>query len=78
MRYFTRAAVQGAALGAMVALSGCAGLTEASNRPDAPYQVAGPVVRRPVTPAVTLSYDCDGAVSGFVNSCDGFARALYP
>ena len=78
MRYFTRAAVQAAAVGAMVAVAGCAGQMEASAGPDAPYQVAGTVVKQPASAAATLYQGCNGGASGFVYSCDGFPRAYYP
>lgn len=77
MSNFRYAAVRAAALGAMVAVSGCAGLTNASAGADAPYQVAGPAVKQSSTP-VNSYLACNGGVSGFVYSCDGFPRNEFP
>ncbi len=70
----TRASVRALTLAAMVGVSGCAGLSDASTpSANAPYQVAGQAQNR-ATAHVRSDYYCDGGQSGFVDSCSPFAR----
>ena len=62
------------ALAAGASLSGCAGISDFGGA-SAPYQVAGPVV---ANSHAHFDQDCAGNVTGFVDSCSGFARYNGP
>ena len=63
------------ALAAAASLGGCAGTSDFAGA-NAPYQIAGPVVAN--GPAHPDSQGCSGGISGFVDTCSGFARYYGP